>query len=106
VVALLLAGLQLPSYPQHAVSVRYATEHRCGVVVRGPGLSDAISGTDPLKDNLPLQVCLLAYTRRRPHYQPLLHRHALPCHMPDGPLWHVEVCTLMCTWQYSRPADG
>ena len=41
---------------QHAVSVKYATEHRCGVVVRGPGLSDQISGTDPLKDNLPLQV--------------------------------------------------
>jgi hypothetical protein len=34
--------------------VKYATEHRCGVVVRGGGLSDAISGTDPLKDNLPL----------------------------------------------------
>lgn len=38
------------------MSVRYATEHRCGVVVRGPGLSDAISGTDPLRDNLPLRV--------------------------------------------------
>lgn len=49
-----LDGLCLPSFPQHAVSVRYATEHRCGVVVRGPGLSDQISGTDPLKDNLPL----------------------------------------------------
>jgi hypothetical protein len=48
------AGLVLPSFPQHAVSVKYATEHRCGVVVRGAGLSDAISGTDPLKDNLPL----------------------------------------------------
>ena len=49
-------GLELPSFPQHSVSVRYATEHRCGLVVRGPGLSDAISGTDPLKDNLPLQA--------------------------------------------------
>ncbi|WIA32441.1 hypothetical protein OEZ86_003263 [Tetradesmus obliquus] len=49
-----LDGLVLPSFPQHAVSVKYATEHRCGVVVRGAGLSDAISGTDPLKDNLPL----------------------------------------------------
>ncbi|KAI8467172.1 MAG: 2,3-bisphosphoglycerate-independent phosphoglycerate mutase-domain-containing protein [Monoraphidium minutum] len=49
-----LDGLRLPSFPQHAVSVRYATEHRCGVVVRGPGLTDAITGTDPLKDNLPL----------------------------------------------------
>ena len=38
------AGLRLPSFPQHAVSVRYATEHRCGVVVRGEGLTDAISG--------------------------------------------------------------
>ena len=38
------------------MSVKYATEHRCGVVVRGPGLSDQISGTDPLKDNLPLLV--------------------------------------------------
>ena len=51
-----VAGLALPSFPQHAVSVRYATEHRCGVVIRGPGLSDAITGTDPLRDNLPLQV--------------------------------------------------
>jgi 2,3-bisphosphoglycerate-independent phosphoglycerate mutase len=37
------------------VSVKYATEHRCGVVVRGPGLCDAVSDTDPLKDNLPLR---------------------------------------------------
>lgn len=50
------AGIIIPGFPQHAVSVKYATEHRCGVVVRGAGLSDAISGTDPLKDNLPLQV--------------------------------------------------
>jgi 2,3-diphosphopglycerate-independent phosphoglycerate mutase len=49
-----LDRLRLPSFPQHTVSVKYATEHRCGVVVRGPGLSDQISGTDPLKDNLPL----------------------------------------------------
>lgn len=32
-------------------SYRYATEHRCGVVVKGPKLSGNISGTDPLKDN-------------------------------------------------------
>ena len=44
---------------QHTVSVKYATEHRCGVVVRGTGLNDAIGGTDPLKDNLPLLVCVL-----------------------------------------------
>ena len=52
----LTAGLKLPSFPQHTVRVKYATEHRCGVVVAGPGLSDSISGTDPLRDNLPLKV--------------------------------------------------
>lgn len=51
-----LDGLQVPGYPEHTISVKYATEHRCGVVVRGPGLTDQISGTDPLKDNLPLQI--------------------------------------------------
>jgi 2,3-bisphosphoglycerate-independent phosphoglycerate mutase len=36
----------------HTLSLfRYATEHRCGVVVKGPKLSGNISGTDPLKDN-------------------------------------------------------
>jgi len=50
-----LDNLQVPGYPEHKISVKYATEHRCGVVVRGPGLTDTISGTDPLKDNLPLQ---------------------------------------------------
>lgn len=60
------AGLALPSFPQHAVSVRYATEHRCGVVVRGPGLSDAITGTDPLRDNLPLQASTSAPFDRVP----------------------------------------
>jgi 2,3-diphosphopglycerate-independent phosphoglycerate mutase len=39
--------------------VRYATEHRAGVVLARPpaGLSDAVTGTDPLKDGLPLRVC-------------------------------------------------
>ncbi len=36
------------------MTVRYATEHRCGVAVSGPGLSDAVGDTDPLKDKLPL----------------------------------------------------
>lgn len=49
-----LDGLKLPSFPEYEVRVRYATEHRCGVVVKGPRLSGHISGTDPLKDN-----CLL-----------------------------------------------
>jgi len=33
----------------------YATEHRCGLKVSGPGLSYHISGQDPLHDNKPLQ---------------------------------------------------
>ena len=52
----LLAGVSLPSFPHLIVKAKYATEHRCGIVVSGPGLSDEVSGTDPLKDNLPLQV--------------------------------------------------
>eukprot|EP00736_Rhodelphis_marinus_P010025 Rmarinus@m.3414 len=52
-----LNGLKLPSFPQHSVAVKYATEHRCGVRVRGPRLSDVITGTDPLVDNKPLRVC-------------------------------------------------
>ncbi|GLI58706.1 hypothetical protein VaNZ11_000457 [Volvox africanus] len=53
-----LDGLPLPGYPEHSVSVKYATEHRCGVVLRGPGLTDAVGDTDPLKDNLPLKRSL------------------------------------------------
>jgi 2,3-diphosphopglycerate-independent phosphoglycerate mutase len=51
-----LDGLAIPGFPRHALAVRYATEHRCGVVLRGPGLSDAVGGTDPLRDGLPLRV--------------------------------------------------
>ncbi|KAH7570257.1 hypothetical protein ACOSQ2_018619 [Xanthoceras sorbifolium] len=47
-----LDKMKLPSFPQYEVRVRYATEHRCGVVVKGPKLSGNISGTDPLKDHL------------------------------------------------------
>ncbi len=50
-----LNGLKVPGFDgQYTIFVQYATEHRCGVVIRGPGLTDAIKGTDPLKDNLPL----------------------------------------------------
>ncbi|KAM9965603.1 hypothetical protein ACTFIR_005774 [Dictyostelium discoideum] len=49
-----LTGIKLPSFPNYRVDVKYATEHRCGVRVRGPNLTDSITGTDPLKDNLPL----------------------------------------------------
>jgi 2,3-bisphosphoglycerate-independent phosphoglycerate mutase len=45
----------MPQFPEHRVEVKYATEHRCGVVIHGRGLSDAVTGTDPLKDGLPLR---------------------------------------------------
>ena len=45
-----LNGLKLPSFPACSTAVKYATEHRCGVRVRGEGLTDTITGTDPLKD--------------------------------------------------------
>ncbi|WCJ25449.1 2 3-bisphosphoglycerate-independent phosphoglycerate mutase [Euphorbia peplus] len=63
-----LDKMTLPSYPEYEVRVRYATEHRCGVVVKGPSLSGNISGTDPLKDNrLLLQVEALDDTDEARH---------------------------------------
>ena len=50
-----LDGLKIPGFSEeYQVAVKYAKEHRCGLVVRGPGLTDGITGTDPLKDQLPL----------------------------------------------------
>ena len=72
-----VACLLVPPALQHAVSVKYATEHRCGVVVRGAGLTDRISGTDPLKDGLPLQA-------RWAHWQGLLQRGRWPAHTRAG----------------------
>lgn len=63
-----LDGMKLPSFPGYEVRVRYATEHRCGVVVKGPKLSGNISGTDPLKDNrLLLQAEALDDTEEAKH---------------------------------------
>ncbi|KAJ6738742.1 hypothetical protein OIU74_003670 [Salix koriyanagi] len=63
-----LDGMRLPSFPEYEVRVRYATEHRCGVVVKGPKLSGNISSTDPLKDNrLLLQVEALDGTEEARH---------------------------------------
>lgn len=63
-----LDGMKLPSFPEYEVRVKYATEHRCGVVVKGPRLSGNISGTDPLKDNrLLLQVKPLDETEEARH---------------------------------------
>lgn len=50
-----LDGTVIPGFEgKYTILARYATEHRCGVVIRGPGLTDSIEGTDPLKDGLPL----------------------------------------------------
>ena len=53
----ILDKMHIPGFPDYEVRVKYATEHRCGVVVRGPGLSDKITGTDPLRDGLRLIKC-------------------------------------------------
>ena len=53
----LTRSCRLPSFPDIGVSVQYATEHRCAVVLRGPHLSDCITGTDPLVDDRPLLQC-------------------------------------------------
>ena len=73
-----LDGIPVPGFPELEVTVKYATEHRCGVRLRTkrvagasggaggraavgagaatPRLTDRISGTDPLKDGLPLRT--------------------------------------------------
>ncbi|KAG0939815.1 hypothetical protein G6F57_005856 [Rhizopus arrhizus] len=50
-------NIKLPSFPEHEIVVQYAIEHRCGVRVRGPRITDTITGTDPLKDNKLLIYC-------------------------------------------------
>eukprot|EP00759_Apiculatamorpha_spiralis_P030516 PhF_6_TR32170/c0_g2_i2/m.47740 len=47
----------IPGFPQYSIHVKYATEHRCGIAIRGPDLSDAITGTDPLRDGRALVEC-------------------------------------------------
>ena len=49
-----LDGLQIPEFPEVEVSIAYATEHRCAVRIHAPGMSDRITGTDPIHDDLPL----------------------------------------------------
>ena len=50
-----LNGMRVPGHEDHYITVLHATEHRCGVKLSGPNLTDEITGTDPLKDNLPLR---------------------------------------------------
>lgn len=48
----LLDNTKIPGYEQYEVRVKHATEHRVGVKISGPGLSNDITDTDPLVDNL------------------------------------------------------
>jgi len=50
-----LTGIEIPGFPEVEVQVLHATEHRCAVRVRAPGLTDLVTGTDPLMDNRPLR---------------------------------------------------
>lgn len=47
--------IKIPGFDDYEVSCFHATEHRCGLKVRGMNLSEGINGTDPLKDNLKLK---------------------------------------------------
>jgi 2,3-diphosphopglycerate-independent phosphoglycerate mutase len=62
--------IRVPGYEHVQVAIRYATEHRCGIRLRIDNdddknskqhsfnrLSDHITDTDPLRDNLPLRRC-------------------------------------------------
>lgn len=53
-----LNDLTIPGYETYQVKCEYATEHRCGLKVTGPGLSSLITGTDPIKDYRALAKCL------------------------------------------------
>ena len=35
-----LNGMEVPGYPKHHITVVHATEHRCGVKLSGPNLTD------------------------------------------------------------------
>ncbi|KAG9391879.1 Bisphosphoglycerate-independent phosphoglycerate mutase [Carpediemonas membranifera] len=56
ILAGLLDGTVIPGFPDLSIKVMYTTEHRCAVAIVGPGLSDKITGTDPLVDDRPLCV--------------------------------------------------
>lgn len=48
----------LPNFPGCKVTIQHAKEHRCVIKVSSPNLCDEISGTDPIKDHLPLLKCV------------------------------------------------
>jgi 2,3-diphosphopglycerate-independent phosphoglycerate mutase len=50
-----LDGIKIPEYSEVDVNIVYATEHRCAVRIRAPGMSDRITGTDPIHDDRPIE---------------------------------------------------
>ena len=63
-----LDGITIPEFPEVQVSIAYATEHRCAVRIRAPGMSDRITGTDPIHDGLPLLKSEPLDDSRESHY--------------------------------------
>lgn len=59
----LINNIKLLNYSYISIQCRHATEHRCGIVIHSNSvlpeqqLTDSITGTDPLKDNLLLRQC-------------------------------------------------
>ena len=49
-----LDGMVIPGYEEYKVNTKHATEHRLGLRVSGPGLTNDITDSDPLVDNLEL----------------------------------------------------
>lgn len=45
-----LNNMKIPGFEQYTVSTKHATEHRIGLKVSGPGLSNQITDTDPMED--------------------------------------------------------
>ena len=50
----------LSQFPEVKICIKYATEHRCGIVLSYPSrpdaFSDRITGTDPLKDKYYIMI--------------------------------------------------
>ena len=49
--------IHIDGFPEHKIFCKHATEHRCTIKITGPRLSSQVTGTDPLKDGLPLRTC-------------------------------------------------
>jgi len=54
--AAVVNGLKLPEAPDVEVIVKHATQHRCAVILRGPGLSHKVTDTDPHEINAKVKI--------------------------------------------------